>query len=201
MAVMAHVGAGAVVLAGATAVALGDLPDWERRTFSALNGGPDWLEPMLWTPMQLGSLFGPFVVAGAAWWRFRDWRPTAGAVVAGVGAWEAAKLVKDQVNRGRPTTLMAEFAQRTGTPSDGLGFVSGHSAVAFALAAVVSPYLGRKGRAAAYAVATTVGFARVHVSAHLPLDVVGGAALGYTIGWGWHLAVGIPVGRRPHVNH
>ncbi len=40
--------------------------------------------------------------------------------------------------------------------------------------------------------ATVVALARVHIGAHLPLDVVGGAALGVVLGAAWHLAVGIP---------
>ena len=47
-------------------------------------------------------------------------------------------------------------------------------------------------RIAVYALAGTVGFARVHVGAHFPLDVVAGAALGYGLGWLWNLAVGVP---------
>ncbi len=184
------------VLGGTTAVALRGVPGWEEQVFEAVNGLPDALEPVLWAPMQLGSLFGPALVAGGTWlaWRRRPgwWRPTAGSVVVGLVAWQLAKVVKDTVERGRPGDVLEEIVRRAGTPADGLGFVSGHSAVAFGLAAVLSPYLGRRGRWAAYGLAALVGFARVHVGAHLPLDTVGGAALGVTLALVWHLAVGIP---------
>jgi len=39
--------------------------------------------------------------------------------------------------------------------------------------------------------APVVGFARIHVAAHLPLDVVGGAALGHLLAMIWNLAVGV----------
>jgi undecaprenyl-diphosphatase len=91
--------------------------------------------------------------------------------------------------------MLDEYARYGGTPFEGLGFVSGHTAVAFAVAAVASPYLDRRGRALAYGLALVVGLARIQVSAHLPLDVVGGAALGYTVGWCWTLLVGRPTDR------
>jgi membrane-associated phospholipid phosphatase len=96
------------------------------------------------------------------------------------------------VDRGRPGTLLEDVELRAGAPTDGLGFLSGHATVAFALAAILSPYLSHGQRAVAYALAAGVVFARVHIGAHLPLDVIAGAALGALLGWTWHLAVGIP---------
>ena len=41
-----------------------------------------------------------------------------------------------------------------------------------------------------------VALSRVYVGAHLPLDVVGGAALGVAVAAGVHLTLGGPPGRR-----
>jgi membrane-associated phospholipid phosphatase len=180
------------VLALTGIVASRGVPDWEARLFAAINGHGDLLEPILWAPMQLGSLFGPVVVAIGAWVAWRQWRPAVGALVVGVVAWQLAKLVKDAVGRGRPADEVAEIVRRSGTPVDGLGYVSGHSAVAFALATVLSPYLPRTGRWTAYGLAVVVALARIHNGAHFPLDTVGGAALGMSLGFAYHLAVGIP---------
>jgi membrane-associated phospholipid phosphatase len=184
--------AAAAVLAITTVVALDGVPTWEADLFGAFNGLSDLLEPVLWAPMQLGSLFGPVVVAIGSWFAWRRWRPTVGALVVGLIAWQLAKLVKDQVQRGRPVNVLDDYVERWGSPTDGLGFVSGHSAVAFALATVLSPYLRRPWRWAAYGVAAIVAIARIHVAAHFPLDTVGGAALGCLLGWCYHLAVGVP---------
>lgn len=186
-----RIGGGAAIVAGTTAVAVDGLPDWEDRVFDVLNA-PAGLEGVLWLPMQLGSLFGPLVVAGASWLVWRKWRPSEGVLVSGVVAWQLAKVLKNAVERGRPFEMVDEFADRFGTPYEGLGFVSGHSAVAFSMAAVLSPYLTRRQRVAAYALACVVGLARIQVSAHLPLDVIGGAALGYALANVWNLAVGVP---------
>ena len=67
--------------------------------------------------------------------------------------------------------------------ASGLGYVSGHTAVAFALATVLAPSLPRSWRrSAVFAAASVVGFARIYSGAHLPLDVVGGAGLGLLCG-------------------
>lgn len=184
--------AAAAVLVLTTAVARGGVPEWEADAFRAVNGLSGWLAPVLWAPMQLGSLFGPAVVALGSWLAWRRWRPTVGAVVVGVVAWQLAKVVKDEVGRGRPTDELPDHLVRWGTPTDGLGFVSGHSAVAFALATVLSPYLERPWRWTAYGLAVLVALSRIHLAAHFPLDTVGGAALGCLLGWCYHLAVGVP---------
>jgi undecaprenyl-diphosphatase len=182
----------AVVLTVATALANDGVPGWDASVFRVVHHLPTALEPVLWAPMQLGSALAPGVVAALTWVAWARWRPSVGAVVAGIGGWWAAQLVKEQVGRGRPYALLVEGDVRAGAPHDGLGFLSGHTTVAFALAAVVSPYLTRAQRIAVYALAGTVAFARVHVGAHFPLDVLAGAALGYGLGWLWNLAVGVP---------
>ena len=183
------------VLGGSTALALGEVPEWEEGIFEAVNRLPHALEWTLWTPMQFGNLFGPFVVAAGSWYVWRRWRPTVGAVAVGVASWQLAKVVKNSIERGRPHDVFKVIVRRAGTPKDGLGFVSGHSAVAFSLAAVLSPYLGQW-RWIGYGLATSVSFARIHVGAHLPLDTVGGAALGLSLAFVYNAAVGLPAESR-----
>lgn len=60
----------------------------------------------------------------------------------------------------------------------GRGFVSGHAAVVAAIATVVTPYLGTRGRWIVWTLVVITTTARVYVGAHLPLDSIGGAALG-----------------------
>ncbi|MGI9577162.1 MAG: phosphatase PAP2 family protein, partial [Microthrixaceae bacterium] len=52
-------------------------------------------------------------------------------------------------------------------------------------------YLGRPQRLLVWAMAGIVGLSRIQVSAHLPLDVVGGAGLGVAMGNAWNLAAGV----------
>ena len=86
--------------------------------------------------------------------------------------------------------------------ASGVGYVSGHAAVAFALATVLAPSLPRAWRPVAFAVASAVALARLYSGAHLPLDAVGGAGLGVLSGtllrWAFGLGgEGLPVHVRP----
>jgi membrane-associated phospholipid phosphatase len=95
-------------------------------------------------------------------------------------AWALSKVVKQAVRRPRPTALVPGTRGR-GRDATGLGYLSGHAAVAIALGAAALPYLGPGGRVVALSVIPMVGLTRVYVGAHLPLDVAGGSALGLAV--------------------
>jgi undecaprenyl-diphosphatase len=72
-------------------------------------------------------------------------------------------------------------------PLDG-SFPSGHAATSFAAATVLS--LARPRWAPAfYLLAVAIGFSRVYVGVHYPLDIVGGAALGVLVATALRLLV------------
>jgi undecaprenyl-diphosphatase len=104
-----------------------------------------------------------------------------------------AKVVKRFVERGRPSDVLDDVVVRGAAPH-GLGFVSGHIAVITALALVAWPWLPRWGRWAAGAAVAAVFLTRMYVGAHLPLDMVGGAALGAAVGALVRLLLGVPTG-------
>jgi membrane-associated phospholipid phosphatase len=165
----------------------------EVDAFRLVNDLPGFLYPPVWAVMQLGNLLAvPAVAALAA--LTRRFRLAVNLLVAGVGVWFLAILVKGLVERGRPAHFLHDVHIR-GTPATGLGYVSGHAAVAVALASVASPYLGRRARSLVWALAITVCLSRLYVGAHLPLDVVGGAAVGWAAGALVHLLLGAPGGR------
>jgi undecaprenyl-diphosphatase len=98
--------------------------------------------------------------------------------VAATVDWAVSKGVKRIVRRGRPF----DFAPHTrirGKQATGLGYLSGHSAIATSLMVGMATLTGRKAPWAA--LAGTVGLARMYVGAHLPLDVVGGFGLGLAV--------------------
>jgi glycosyltransferase 2 family protein len=151
----------------------------ELRLFRAANETPDALYGPLWVVMQGGALGAVPVAAGAARAAGRP-RLAGRLVVSGTGAWLLAKGVKRFVQRPRPVVLLPETRCR-GMEATGLGYVSGHAAVSVAMASAAVPRLGPRGRAAVLAAVGVIGFARMHVGAHLPLDVLGGAALGIAV--------------------
>lgn len=154
----------------------------EARVFAVVNDLPDHLWPVVWLPMQAGSFAGSIVVCAALATRARDRRRALIALAATQDAYWAAKGVKKLVARGRPASLVAGAQEREQTR--GLGYPSGHTAVAFALATAIAPSLPRSTRNSVFAAAAFVGVARLYAGAHLPLDVVGGAAMGTLIGVG-----------------
>lgn len=186
--------ASAAVLAGTAVVASRGTPAWEAAAFEWLHQVPRVVDIALWLPMQAGSAWAPPLAAVVAWRVSRSWRPAVGALAVGWGGWWLAKVVKAQIERGRPDAELPEGVVRSTAVTEGLGFVSGHATVAFACAAVLSPYLPGRWRTAGYGLAATVGLSRVVVGAHLPLDVVGGAALGLGLAYTWHVLVGIDEG-------
>ena len=96
-------------------------------------------------------------------------------------AWGAAKVVKNVIERGRPAELLSDVEVRE-AGIHGQGYVSGHAAVAFAVATVSAGLLPRDRRWAPFALASVVALTRVYYGAHLPLDVIGGGGLGVVCG-------------------
>jgi len=123
----------------------------------------------------------------------RRFRLAVNLAVAGFGCYFLALLVKSLVHRGRPSQYLPHVNLH-GPAASGLGFISGHAAVAVALASVASPYLSRRARRVAWTLAAVVCLSRVYVGAHWPLDVIGGAAVGFAVGAAVHLILGAPGG-------
>ena len=148
----------------------------EARTFRAVNGLPDALYPPAWVVMQMGA-FGAVPAAATAAWRAGDGELAARLLLGGTSAWASAKLVKKVVRRPRPDALLPRIRSR-GRDATGLGYLSGHAAVAVALGAAALPRLGPAARALILTAMPVVGLTRLYVGAHLPLDIAGGSALG-----------------------
>lgn len=153
----------------------------EGRAFWVLNRSIGAAERPAWAVMQFGNAAMAGVAPIALRAAGRSWPESARAGLAAAGGWHLAKGVKRLVARPRPNELFSGVVLRDGNPT-GRGFVSGHSAVAMAVAVATLPLLDGWQRPAAFGTAMAVGLARVHVGAHLPLDVVGGLALGAV--WG-----------------
>ncbi|MEU8344802.1 lysylphosphatidylglycerol synthase domain-containing protein [Spirillospora sp. NPDC048832] len=162
----------------------------EAGVFRLVNDLPGWLFWPVNIVMQTGAL-GAVGVMTAAALAVRRVRLAVDLALAGSLAWLLAKLVKDVADRGRPGALLSEVVLR-GAHEGGLGFVSGHAAVAAALATVAAAHVRRPVRWALWAVAVSVPLSRVYVGAHFPLDVVAGSALGWAVGGAVHLARGTP---------
>ena len=179
-----------VLLACAQPVHADRVEPLEASAFRLVNDLPSLPFGVVWVPMQLGNfLVVPAAVLAAL--AFRRWRLAGGLALAGAGVYGLAKVVKRFVERGRPSDVLDDVVVRGAAPH-GLGFVSGHIAVITALAYVAWPWLPRWGRWAAGVAVAAVFLTRMYVGAHLPLDMVGGAALGLAVGALVRLLLGVP---------
>lgn len=172
--------AGAALFDSARKARTHEVSPGEEEVFRAVNDLPDEIHYPAWAVMQSGSLAAVFVVAGES--LRRGQRQTAGVtLVAGTIVWGGVKAVKPLIGRGRPAHHLEAVSVR-GHAQTGLGFPSGHSAVALTLALVATGASHPAMRAGAIAVAGVTGVARMYVGAHLPQDVVGGFAIGLLCG-------------------
>jgi membrane-associated phospholipid phosphatase len=149
-----------IVLLAASIAARADLTALETQVFRAVNDLPDAFYNPIWPLMQYGTFITIPALAVVAL-LFRR-RPLALALaLAGVGVYLLALLVKQIVERGRPGELSV----------------------------VVAAHLSKRWTIAALVLGTVVLMGRLYVGAHLPLDVIGGAALGAVAGSAVNLIV------------
>jgi membrane-associated phospholipid phosphatase len=178
-----RIGTAVAALIGSAVEARRGLPDQEHRIYRTINDAPDALAPLAWAPMQAGSLSAPFALAAWSYWRTRRPDPALAYAAAGSTTWLVAKGVKKIVGRGRPYDHDPTTNLRLATRTDGsLGYVSGHAAVASTLATIISKDRPVVESVALHGFAIGVGITRIYAGAHLPLDVIGGMALGILVG-------------------
>jgi undecaprenyl-diphosphatase len=169
-------GALAVLVACAAAVSGPSYPVWERDVFDVFNDLPAVIGAPAQAVMQLGLFRLVPVVALVLAVVTRRWRPPVALLVAGIVGWRLSILLKTTIERSRPSAV--DHLRDT---AHGFGFPSGHATVSAAMATVIAPLLPRH-RWLPFAVAGVVGVARMYVGVHLPLDVIGGWALGVAVG-------------------
>ena len=167
------------------------VPEGERSVFHAVNDLPGIINVAVTPLMFLGTLAAVpviMVVCGL----FRKFRLGFVVGIAGLVAYLLARAGKHAIGRGRPGEIFDQVHLRDVNAS-GLGFPSGHAAVAAAVVVAALPYLPRRWRWPMLLFPLFMAFARVYVGAHLPLDVVSGAAIGAATASVMHLVLGVPL--------
>jgi undecaprenyl-diphosphatase len=105
-------------------------------------------------------------------------RAVVGLAAAGFSSLLVSRVVKAAVERQRPEDHL-DVGVRTPTSSS---FPSGHTLAAFCTAFVLGD--SQAGTAASVGFAAAVAGSRIHLRAHHPTDVIGGAAIGSVLGLG-----------------
>jgi undecaprenyl-diphosphatase len=166
---------------------------WDRSLFRVLNEVPAGAVSVL-TP--LSRLFLPtgiivvvvlaivYVVA-----RNRSVLPVVTALVAAAVAWLLVHAAKAIADRPRPYQVVADAVLRQ-SPAHGTSFPSSHTAVTLAVAIALAPFLARPLAWAGIGYAALVGWSRVYLGVHYPLDILAGAGIGMAAAGVILLAVG-----------
>ncbi|HLY83684.1 MAG TPA: phosphatase PAP2 family protein, partial [Acidimicrobiales bacterium] len=165
----------------------------EVNGFRLINQLPGFLGPAMLGIMQLGALGAVPVIAALALLARRN-HLAALLTAAGASSWVAARALRGLIDAQPPTVRITGVVLRGGH-TVGLAFPATHVAVVAGLMTAARGELSRPARRLGWAVVTLVAVARIYVGAHLPIDVIGGLAVGWVMG----SAVNLVVGVRPNV--
>ena len=163
---------------------------FDERTFSWLRDHPSTWPKNSWVKAIRGF--------GSAWvliWLLFNWvcatgrqRPASAGLLALLLIAPTVCTLKPLVHRPRPREVIAaamktEKTENNNSSSQNLSFPSGDTAVVFAVAAALVPFVRWPLGLIFFSIAGSVGIMRVVVLAHYPSDVFAGAAIGIFCGW------------------
>jgi glycosyltransferase 2 family protein len=162
--------------------------------FDAVYQLPALVRPPLLGLMQLGSLTAVPLLALMALLGRRA-RLSSALLLSGVAAWAASQGLAHLLGRQPPSVVLGVVLR--GGASAGFSYPASHVAVAAAMATVAGVHLSGPTRRLCWLTVGLVALARIYVGANFPLDVIGGAALGWSLGALYHLIAGASRGIPP----
>ncbi|HYH74815.1 MAG TPA: phosphatase PAP2 family protein [Candidatus Saccharimonadales bacterium] len=164
------------LFAGATVLALSHkATGWEYTWFREVNNQSEGFYRLMTIITFLGSTWGAAIaVLGAYIARYYRlaWR----LAFTIIGAYGVTVLAKHFIERPRPLGLFEDVHARVA--ETGMGFPSGHTMAITVITLTLLPYLPWKLRWIIPILIVAVGISRLYLGVHIPLDLVGGLALG-----------------------
>jgi membrane-associated phospholipid phosphatase len=186
-------GLGAVLFGVSALLLNAGAVSWDISLFRTLNEVPAAVASVLTPWSHLFLPLGILVVAVLAIVyvvvRNRSVLPVVTGAVAAGTALLLAHVAKAIADRPRPYQVMADAVLRQ-PPAHGTSFPSSHTAVTLAIAIALVPFLARPLAAVGIGYAVLVGWSRVYLGVHYPLDILGGAGIGMAVAGVTWLALG-----------
>lgn len=172
-----QIGLAAALFAAATLLSRDSgVSRWEADVFEAVYSLPGSLHPLFFFITQLGSIYIFFILIGFYIIK-KHHHIVIRLLMTGTLAYLLSGFAKSIWGRGRPQELLTNII--TLDVHQGPGFPSGHTALAVALAFTIGHYLPRKYHWIPVVWIIGVALSRMYLGVHLPLDIVGGFALGW----------------------
>ena len=167
---------------------------WDVSLFRILNkvppGAAAVLTPLSHLFLPAGIIAVVVLTVGYVVARNRSILPVATAVVAACTGWALAHVAKAIADRPRPYEAITGAVLRQ-QPAHGTSFPSSHTAVTLAVAIALVPFMARPLATVGITYAVLVGWSRVYLGVHYPLDVLGAAGIGMAVGGVILLALGL----------
>lgn len=152
---------------------------WELSLFRFINELPDGLLLFFLIVTQAGSAWMLFGITLLLIYLRRS-RLALRVFGTGVATFLLSELLKNIIGRPRPGLLLDATFVREHAVFD-YGFPSSHTAVATAVSLVMLGVLPKRWRWVCWIWIAAVGFSRLYLGVHAPLDVVGGFAVGASV--------------------
>jgi undecaprenyl-diphosphatase len=161
--------------------------DWDAALFLAIHRGMHhpWLDPIMRALTEPGPWKIPLLVLVGLLFLLKGRRGAIGVVMLALTITASDQLsshvLKPLFRRVRPSNALADALPLFGKRHS-YSFPSTHAVNFFAAAPVVSAVFPQA-TVFCYAYAAAVSFSRIYVGDHYPIDVLGGAILGLTLGF------------------
>lgn len=153
---------------------------FEPGLFRAINNWPDGLKLLFLPITEFGSLYAAVAVMALAWLTKKSELAVRLFIYSGV-TYVLTVWLKALVDRPRPIELLPNIHDREPVVLNSLGFPSGHTATVTVLALLVWPALPKPWRWIVPIWIIGVGLSRIYLGVHMPLDIIGGFAVGVCV--------------------
>lgn len=153
-----------------------DMHPWEIKIFNSIYHKPEFIYPIMFFVTQSGSIhmLAILLLVGVL---IKNYAFLTKLLLTSTLAFLIAGFAKEIWGRVRPNEVILGVSNLDYIVR-GPGFPSGHTALATAMALVVSDFLPQRLKFLAYIWIILVAYSRLYLGVHAPLDILGGFAIG-----------------------